>query len=286
MPELYRIRTPYRGISRRALPHALRHAEYRVMPLVRAHGGGALRPLMLSGEARAAERKRAATLPQVRITSREKGDLVMLGIGGFTPFEHCAVPGTGIGYLEIPTFFDRTIPARVRRALGGLAAAGALDGLVLDVRNNGGGSTSVLLPVLDLFTDGVQGYFVASEGSTPLEAIATDLSGSQSVPLAILADEDTVSFGEVFTGVLQNSGRASFVGEPTRGNVEVLYGYAFIDGSELWLAHATFEPLGLPAGVWEGVGVQPDVTVPMTWELFGEADDPGLAAAVGALLGP
>ncbi len=42
---------------------------------------------MLSGEARAAERKRAATLPQLRITSREKGDLVMLGIGGFTPLE-------------------------------------------------------------------------------------------------------------------------------------------------------------------------------------------------------
>ncbi len=95
-----------------------------------------------------------------------------------------------------------------------------------------------------------------------------------------------VYFGEVFAGVLQNSGRASFVGEPTRGNVEVLYGYAFIDGSELWLAHATFEPLGLPAGVWEGVGVQPDVMVPMTWELFSEADDPGLATAVGVLQGP
>lgn len=212
--------------------------------------------------------------------------LARRGIGGFTPFEHCAVPGAGIGYLEIPTFFDRTIPARVRRALDGLAAAGALDGLVLDVRNNGGGSSSVLLPVLDLFTDGVQGYFVASEGSTPLEAIATDLAGSQSVPLAILADEDTVSFGEVFTGVLQVSGRAEVVGEPTRGNVEVLYGYGFIDDSELWLAHATFEPIGLPAGAWEGVGVQPDVLVPMSWELFGEADDPGLAAAVGVLQGP
>ena len=42
---------------------------------------------MLSGEALAAERKRAASLPALRITSREKGDLVMLGIGGFTPLE-------------------------------------------------------------------------------------------------------------------------------------------------------------------------------------------------------
>jgi sulfate adenylyltransferase len=40
---------------------------------------------MLAGEALAAERARAATLPALRVSSREKGDLIMLGIGGFTP---------------------------------------------------------------------------------------------------------------------------------------------------------------------------------------------------------
>jgi sulfate adenylyltransferase len=53
--------------------------------LVKPHGGGALKPLLLSGDALAAERTRAATLPQLRVSSREKGDLIMLGIGGFTP---------------------------------------------------------------------------------------------------------------------------------------------------------------------------------------------------------
>jgi len=55
--------------------------------LVKPHGGGSLKPLMLSGEALAAERARAASLPQLRVSSREKGDLIMLGIGGFTPLE-------------------------------------------------------------------------------------------------------------------------------------------------------------------------------------------------------
>jgi sulfate adenylyltransferase len=55
--------------------------------LVRPHGGGSLKPLMRSGEALVAERERARTLPKVPITSREKGDLIMLGIGGFTPLE-------------------------------------------------------------------------------------------------------------------------------------------------------------------------------------------------------
>jgi sulfate adenylyltransferase len=42
-------------------------------------------PLMLAGEALASERTRAAKLPALTVSTREKGDLVMLGIGGFTP---------------------------------------------------------------------------------------------------------------------------------------------------------------------------------------------------------
>ncbi|HEU4644751.1 MAG TPA: hypothetical protein VFS80_04205, partial [Burkholderiales bacterium] len=53
--------------------------------LVKPHGGGSLKPLMLEAAALAAERARAATLPRLRVSSREKGDLIMLGIGGFTP---------------------------------------------------------------------------------------------------------------------------------------------------------------------------------------------------------
>jgi sulfate adenylyltransferase len=57
------------------------------VPLVAPHGGAALKPLALGGQALAEEKARAHTLLKVRITSREKGDLVMLGIGGFTPLE-------------------------------------------------------------------------------------------------------------------------------------------------------------------------------------------------------
>jgi sulfate adenylyltransferase len=53
--------------------------------LVRPHGGGALKPLLLEGATRDSELARARQLTQVRISSRERGDLIMLGIGGFTP---------------------------------------------------------------------------------------------------------------------------------------------------------------------------------------------------------
>ena len=55
--------------------------------LVRPHGGKELRPLLLEGEALVAESLRAGSLPPVRVSSRERGDLVMLGIGGFTPLD-------------------------------------------------------------------------------------------------------------------------------------------------------------------------------------------------------
>ena len=57
------------------------------MALVNPHGGGKLLPLLLQGTQLSAELKRAATLPKITVSSREKGDIIMLGIGGFTPLE-------------------------------------------------------------------------------------------------------------------------------------------------------------------------------------------------------
>jgi len=56
-----------------------------VARLVNPHGGGSLKPLLLAGDALKAERARAQGMPKVKVSSRERGDLIMLGIGGFTP---------------------------------------------------------------------------------------------------------------------------------------------------------------------------------------------------------
>lgn len=56
------------------------------MALVNPHGKEKkLKPLLLTGAELEEEKKKAKTLTQVRITSREAGDLIMMGIGGFTP---------------------------------------------------------------------------------------------------------------------------------------------------------------------------------------------------------
>ena len=53
--------------------------------LVPPHGGPALKPLLLAEEELDEERVRAARMPRIPLSPREFGDLMMLGIGGFTP---------------------------------------------------------------------------------------------------------------------------------------------------------------------------------------------------------
>jgi sulfate adenylyltransferase len=55
--------------------------------LVKPHGSNSLKPLLLDGAARKAELERAKALPKIKLSSREVGDVIMLGIGGFTPLE-------------------------------------------------------------------------------------------------------------------------------------------------------------------------------------------------------
>ncbi|MAR89887.1 MAG: sulfate adenylyltransferase [Pseudomonadales bacterium] len=53
--------------------------------LVKPHGSDRLQPLLLEGDELKAALAAAESLPQVPLSSRETGDLIMLGIGGFTP---------------------------------------------------------------------------------------------------------------------------------------------------------------------------------------------------------
>ena len=55
--------------------------------LVKPHGGGPLKPLLLNDAPQREELKRAQSFAKIPVTSREKGDLLMLGIGGFTPLD-------------------------------------------------------------------------------------------------------------------------------------------------------------------------------------------------------
>jgi carboxyl-terminal processing protease len=184
-----------------------------------------------------------------------------------------------IGYIFLPTFYDDTIPGQVKQALEDF---GALDGLILDNRMNSGGASNVVEPILSHFTSGNLGDFVSRRSRRPFSITADPVNNSQTVPLVVLAGPDTVSFGEIFTGILQDQGRAKVVGETTMGNVETLHGYDFEDGSRLWIAEERFDPIHSHV-TWEKNGVKPDVVAYANWDTFTFENDPSIAAALKLL---
>ncbi len=186
-----------------------------------------------------------------------------------------------VGYVLIPSFWDETVVERVHQALEELAAEGELAGLVLDLRVNAGGSDSVLEGVLAFFGDGTLGHFVGRGWEEPLRVEGIDVHGSQHVELVILVGRETVSFAEIFSGVLQETGRARIVGRTTPGNVEILYSYDFEDRSRAWIAQEMFRPLS--ESDWEETGIIPDVEIPLNWDEFTAEDDPQLEAALDML---
>ena len=184
--------------------------------------------------------------------------------------------GSRIGYIYLPTFYDETIPVQVKEAL---EEFGTLDGLILDNRMNGGGSLTVLESLLAHFTSGTLGHFISRSDAIALDIEANPIHNSQTVPLVVLVSQETGSFGEVFSGVLQDTGRAKLVGQTTMGNVEALTGYYLEDGSIVWIAQERFDPAQSHAN-WEEVGVEPDLEVHADWDTFTFENDPGIAAAL------
>ncbi len=196
-----------------------------------------------------------------------------------------APDGKRIGYILLITFEDSTVDEQVAEALQQMSAEAPLDGLILDIRLNGGGSSTVTEPMLSYFAGGNLGYFVQHGEERPFRIKNRDIFGSTQVPLVVLVGSGTASFGEIFAGILQDLGRAYLIGTTTEGNVEILWGYDLEDGSELWLANETFRPLNHPDQDWEKTGVVPDLIITGEFDQYKLEDDPAVLAAVRYLSG-
>lgn len=190
-----------------------------------------------------------------------------------------------IGYIRLSTFDEKTVRDKLDDALEKLMEqnGGKLDGLVLDLRQNTGGTYPQLSAALGAFVKKSPGEFVDRNGKRePIDLFPIETGNSHSVKLALLIGRDTESFGEVFAGALQSQRGAILVGQPSAGNIELLQGFRLIDGSRMSIAVQTYQLPG--GGNWEGKGLTPNVPVPAAWDDFGNEDaDPVLQAAITAL---
>ncbi len=186
-----------------------------------------------------------------------------------------------IGYLMLPSFADETIDDQVAEALADMSTEKPLDGLIIDNRQNSGGADNIARGVLSYFTRGRLGHFVDRHNTRrSLSVIGTDIAGSSTIPLVVLIGPDTISFGEIFAGILHDSGRAYLIGDATNGNMELLWGYDLEDGSRAWIAREAFYPLNHPEQEWEETGIIPDLTLATSWDEVTLHSDPAVQASL------
>ncbi|MCA0978967.1 S41 family peptidase [Qipengyuania flava] len=178
-----------------------------------------------------------------------------------------------IGHIMVNEF-SRDVGADVFAAWKDLQsqATGRLNGLVLDLRSNPGGSLDEAVALSDLFL--TDGQIVSQRGRARGESISYDAETvfrgdiAEGLPIVVLIDAGSASASEIVAGALQDHRRAVVMGERSFGKGSVQSLLPLGNDAALKLTTARYYT---PSGhsVQEG-GIKPDIRVP-------QLSDPDLA---------
>lgn len=173
------------------------------------------------------------------------------------------IPTLNIAYIQI-TIFATGVDTELKKALKDAKAA-HVQGIVLDLRDNGGGLLDQAVSVASEFIPaGPNKNVVIVRDRTSRTPTAVEAGGlATDMPLAILINNNTASAAEIVTGAIKvNRPDVHIIGEKTFGTGTVLVPFTLADGSVVLLGIAEFL---LPDGSSTfSKGIQPDqpVTLP------------------------
>jgi C-terminal peptidase prc len=131
----------------------------------------------------------------------------------------------GVLYLELVSFTVDCGPL-VAQAIRDAKEQGELRGVVLDLRNNPGGSLDQAVAICDIFLD--RGQLVVTTrariGEVERHVTRTPALVDEDIPLTVLVNEYSASASEIVAGALSVHGRATTIGSRThgKGSVQVL----------------------------------------------------------------
>ncbi|MBD8525486.1 carboxy terminal-processing peptidase [Pseudomarimonas arenosa] len=201
-----------------------------------------------------------------------------------------------IGVIDLPTFYQdfegrRRDEADYRSASRDVAKLLAelkkekIDGLVIDLRNNGGGSLTEAIELTGLFID--KGPVVQVRDYTKRVSVEKDdVPGvAWEGPMAVLVNRASASASEIFAGAIQDYGRGLIIGEPTFGkgtvqNLVDLDRFASKESPGLGQIRLTVAQFfRVSGGSTQHKGVVPDIAFPVTLD----AEDYGESAYDNAL---
>ena len=187
-----------------------------------------------------------------------------------------------IAYVQILTFGDDTTPD-LKDALEELMAQNP-QGLILDLRNNGGGYLQTAIEVVSQFvSNGVVMYEEYGDGTRQtFEALTRGLATD--IPLVVLVNEGTASASEITAGAIQDLKRGTLVGVTTfgKGSVQNWIPLENDEGAVRVTIARWLTPNGRQI---HKVGLEPDVVVEMTDEDIEAERDPQLDKAIEILTG-
>jgi carboxyl-terminal processing protease len=188
--------------------------------------------------------------------------------------------GKKIGSIVLVSFYYGSLKDQITEAINAMSSGKPLEGLIVDVRANGGGEHATTLETLSYFTHGTIGYFVTRGSNTPIDIPDRDISGTSQIPLVVLISPMTASGGGIFAGVLQDMGRAYLIGERTDTTLDTTKSYHFSDGSFMQVAAGAIHPINHPDQTWVETGIAPDLVVKPDWNEFMSENDPVIRAAL------
>jgi carboxyl-terminal processing protease len=185
-----------------------------------------------------------------------------------------------IGYVRLASFTDRAT-GMVRDALSDLLDQGATR-FVLDLRGNPGGYIVAAQGIASQFVPAGQLLFTVESGEDVQEWRSEDGALQDGTPLVVLVDPGSASASEIVAAALQETGRATIVGQPTFGKNTVQIWNDLPNGGGLRLTtDRWFTPLHNSVAP---DGVQPDIVVAPAPDTT-SGDDPQLDRAIAELSG-
>jgi carboxyl-terminal processing protease len=146
----------------------------------------------------------------------------------------------GVGYVHVSTFNDQTTDSDLAAAMKNLQY-GKLDGLVIDLRENGGGLLNQAVGMADMFLEKNE-LVVSDRGRNSPEERFYALKGNQGldIPLVVLVNRDTASASEIVSGAIQDHDRGLIVGETTFGKGLVQKEFELSEDTALLLTTARY----------------------------------------------
>lgn len=180
-----------------------------------------------------------------------------------------------IGYIRITSFLSESLPTEFEEALNAVKADG-INKLIIDLRDNGGGSLDLVTRMAELFVNEGETMCYLNNRSLeePEAVISTNKTKVEFESIAVLVNGNTASAAELMASILRNKADAVLVGKTTYGKALGQNVFNFASGD--YITITTYEVLDANGESYNEEGLIPELMLDNVERLFEFPTDLGV----------